>query len=85
MSDKEQFNAKICELEFRDLKCEEYREYDFHDRVYRIDNPVSLFFRPGGSTHRVVDKEGVAHCLPAPGINGCVLRWKSSNEFAVSF
>ena len=59
-----------------DLLDEEYREYDFGDRVYRIDNPVKLFFRKGGSTHRVLDSLGMVHCLPGPGYHGCALRWK---------
>jgi hypothetical protein len=65
-----------------DLQClnvegvEEWREYDFGNRVYRIDNPVSVHFRPLGSTHRVLDASGITHCVPAPGVVGCVLRWK---------
>lgn len=60
-----------------DLKgVEEWREYDFGGRVYRINNPISVEFRRGGETHRVVDAEGVAHCVPAPGHLGCALRWK---------
>lgn len=59
-----------------DLTTEAYREYDFGGRVYRIDSPTSLYFKPGGSTHRVV-AGGVVHCVPAPGVNGCVLRWRN--------
>ena len=55
---------------------EEWREYDFGGRVYTIAAPVSVQFRPGGETHRVTDSAGVVHCVPAPGVNGCVLRWK---------
>jgi hypothetical protein len=55
---------------------EEWREYDFSGRVYRIDNPVSVEFRHGGSTHRVTDLGGIVHCLPAPGNGDTVLRWK---------
>lgn len=54
---------------------EEWREYDFGGRVYRINNPVSIEFRLGGATHRVTDKAGIVHCVPAPGVDGCVLRW----------
>ena len=57
---------------------EEWREYDFGGRVYRIAAPVSVEFRPGGETHRVTDAEGVVHCVPAPGVNGCALRWKGA-------
>jgi len=48
-----------------------------------INKPKTLYLRPGGSTHRVVDANGITHCLPAPGVNGCVLRWKG--DPAVSF
>lgn len=67
-----------------DVSMELWREYDFGDRVYRIENPVKLFLRPGGTTHRVVDAEGVAHCVPAPGFQGCALRWKQKDG-SVSF
>ena len=59
-----------------DLSKELWREYDFGGREYRIADPVELYARPGGTTHRVVDKEGTVHCCPAPGQHGCVLRWK---------
>lgn len=65
------------ELQHQIITEEEYREYDFGGRVYRIDAPAELFSRPGGSTHRVVDAAGVVHCVPAPGVAGCVLRWKT--------
>lgn len=68
-------------MEAKDLSTEEWREYDFGDRTYRINCPKSLYV--GTTTHRVVDAEGVTHCVPAPGINGCVLRWKALP--AVSF
>lgn len=61
------------------LLTEAYREYDFQGRIYRIDNPVSLFVREGGTTHRVLDSEGVVHCVPIPGSHGCVLRWKNKD------
>ena len=60
-----------------DLKgVEEWREYDFGSRVYRIESPVSVQFRTGGSTHRITGSDGIVHCVPAPGVGGCVLRWK---------
>jgi hypothetical protein len=65
----------MSDLVENDISTEAYREYDFGERVYRITNPVKLFFRKGGSTHRVVDSDGVVHCLPGPGYCGCVLRW----------
>jgi hypothetical protein len=70
------------ELIRRPLSLEEWREYDFGGRIYRIDRPETLWYRPGGQTHRVLDQEGVVHCVPAPGINGCVLRWRSKEGFA---
>lgn len=59
----------------KDLTVEAWREYDFGGRVYRIDNPIELYYRPGGETHRVVVEGGITHCVPAPGVHGCVLRW----------
>jgi hypothetical protein len=62
-----------------DLSKEKWREYEFGTdgtrTTYRILSPVTVFYRSGGSTHRVLDSLGVVHCVPAPGILGCVLRW----------
>lgn len=58
-----------------DLNSEEWREYDFAGRIYRISSPTLLY--RGDTTHRVVDSAGVVHCVPAPGFHGCVLRWKN--------
>ncbi len=71
-------------MEPKDLTNEVWREYDFNDRVYRINDPVTLWV--GTSTHRVLDSEGIVHCVPAPGYYGCVLRWVSNEDGpAVSF
>lgn len=69
----------MSDLQKFDISVEEWREYDFGGRVYRITAPQTLFTRPGGSTHRVVDGAGIVHCLPSPGAEGCVLRWKSKD------
>ncbi len=62
------------------LLTEEWREYDIPGRdPYRITDPQKLFIRVGGTTHRVLDKEGVVHCVPTVGVNGCVLRWKNKD------
>lgn len=63
----------------KDILNELWREYDFSGRIYRIENPVTLFYREGGTTHRVLGPDGVVHCLPAPGQLGCVLRWQNTN------
>jgi hypothetical protein len=67
----------------KDITTESWREYDFNGRVYTILKPVSLSYREGGTTHRIVDEDGITHCLPAPGTGDCVLRWKGNP--AVSF
>jgi len=68
----------------QDISCEEWREYDFNGRVYRIESPVSLWI--GNTTHRVLDALGVIHCVPNIGYHGCVLRWKSKDpDKPVSF
>lgn len=64
-------------MERKDISAEQWREYDFGGRVYRIDSPEALFLRPGGTTHRVLDAAGVVHCVPAPGQSGCALRWQN--------
>ena len=73
-------------MEPKDLITEEWREYDFEGRVYRIALPLKLYTREGGTTHRILDSAGVVHCVPAPGYRGCVLRWKTKDGTApVSF
>lgn len=57
---------------------EDWREYDFDGRVYRIEKPVLVEFKKESTTHRVTDSNGVVHCVPAPGHKGCVLRWKGA-------
>lgn len=69
----------MAEMKTIDVKgVEEWREYDFDGRVYRIDNPVTVQLYSGSSTHRVTDANGTVHCVPAPGFQGCVLRWKGA-------
>jgi hypothetical protein len=73
----------MSDLIEKDISTEEWREYDFlvdggpFTRTYRIERPQKLFYRVGGTTHRIVDDLGVAHCVPIPGEKGCVLRWKN--------
>ena len=64
-----------------DVSKEEWREYEWNSTIepYRINNPVKLFIRPLGTTHRVVDSDGIVHCIPAVGVMGCVLRWKNKD------
>lgn len=60
-------------MEPKSLLTECWREYDFGGRVYRIENPKALYV--GNTTHRIVGSDDVVHCCPAPGHQGCVLRW----------
>lgn len=63
-----------------DISHEAYREIHYtNGHVHRIDDPVSLVIRQGGSTHRVVDAKGVVHCYVAPESGKCTLIWKSRN------
>lgn len=73
------------------LACEAFREYEFTDpgaiggrQRYRIERPVRLFRDRHGMTERVVDARGVSHCVPAPGVHGCVVRFQSKAEPTVS-
>lgn len=74
-----------------DISKELWREYEWFGgiknsngtevmRVYRIDNPQKLFIRSGGTTHKVVDLEGIVHCIPTVGYLGCVLRWENADK-----
>jgi hypothetical protein len=60
----------------QDLTGEHWRQYSFAGRDYRIEDPQKLWMRPGGTTHRVLDLNGIVHCVPAPGQGDCVLTWK---------
>ncbi len=70
------------ELKDYDISKELWREYDWDGRVYRIDKPLRLYIRPGGTTHRVVDGDGVVHCVPSVGVMGCVLRWRNADGYS---
>jgi hypothetical protein len=59
------------------LDDEEYREYQYGGSTVRIDNPKRL--QVGKTCHRVLDADGLVHCVPAPGHFGCELRWKPRN------
>ena len=63
---------------YADITSENWREYEWlteHGiRTLRIKDPLTLYMREGGTTHRVWDGN-IAYCIPAPGFFGCVLRW----------
>lgn len=58
-----------------DLRDELYREVATPDGVYRIDSPVALFVRKGGTTLRILDAAGMVHLVPGPGYRGAAHRW----------
>jgi len=64
-------------MERKDISAELWREYDFHGRTYRIIEPLALWV--GTTTHRVLGSDGVVHCVPNIGHQGCVLRWQSKD------
>lgn len=69
----------------KNISHETWREYEHGGQVFRIEEPVALYMRLGGTTHRIVDKKGISHCHPIPG-NGCALRWKNPDgETPVTF
>lgn len=69
-----------------DLTDELWREYtwvvskDGQNVTYRIKEPTGLVV--GKTTHRVIDKNGIVHCVPTVGERGCVLRWKTKDGAA---
>lgn len=76
---------QIDDLNLGDASREFWREYDFGGRVYHIIKPIGVYWRNGGSTHRVVDCDGITHCVPSPGVNGCVLRWSNPESMPVNW
>lgn len=62
------------------IEYEKWREYQFNNCTYRIDNPKFLFLQKNSKYHRIVDIKGVVHCLPSPGTGNCVLRWESKDK-----
>jgi len=62
-----------------DISDEATRYYTFgtgpNRYTHTVIQPRTLVFRAGGSTHRVIDADGVVHCVPAPGHHACVLTW----------
>lgn len=77
--------TKPARTHCRSVTDELWREYEYFGPVvgddegvqslYHIDHPVMVYFRPDGRFHRILDSEGIVHCVPAPGQFGCVLRW----------
>lgn len=65
---------------------EEWREVRTAHMTYRIEEPVTLVRRKGGTTHRVIDAQGVVHCYPAPETGISVIKWKAKpGKQAVEF
>ena len=67
-----------------------WREYEFDGAAgrvtYRIEEPTDFYWAPGHTTHRVVDSLEIVHIVPAPGENGCVVRYlKRIGERPVEF
>lgn len=68
-------------LKESDISDEAWREYDYGaGRVYRIEAPVKLFTREGGTGHRVQDAAGVVHWCPVNVWH--VIRWKNKEGFS---
>ena len=67
--------VEIDGLIIKNISNEEWREYEHGGSIFRISNPVALYIRTGGTTHRIIDDNGISHCHPIPG-RGCALRWK---------
>lgn len=63
------------------LSSEAWREYRYENGyVYCIEDPVALYRREGGTTHRVVTRSGVVHCVPCGKDHpNTVIRWKNRN------
>lgn len=64
----------------------DYVELDISDEVWRevtlasglvvrIDNPLKLLFRKGGTTHRVIAADGIVHCYADPSTGKSAVKW----------
>ena len=67
-------------MEPQDISAEAWRCYRWTDHLdrpveYTISDPHLLYV--GKTTHRVVDMQGIVHCVPNIGYFGCVLRWSN--------
>ena len=58
-------------LKLNDISSEEWREYEFDNKVVHLDGPLALNVSNNG--HRVIDSEGVSHYIPKGWIH---LSWK---------
>lgn len=65
-----------------DISIELWREYHYKDSTYRIEKPLKLYIKEGGSGHRVVDADGITHWCPV-NIWHCI-RWYAPEQ-PVSF
>ena len=67
-------------LRLCDISTEEVRVYEVAGAgEYRIANPVGVYLREGGTTHRVVDSQGICHCIPFPNEGRTVIRWQNKD------
>lgn len=64
------------EYQVSDISRELYREVVTSGGVrQRIDNPVALITRKGGSTHRIVNADNVVYCYASPETGQSVVTW----------
>jgi len=64
-----------------DISLEGWREYEYLEsgKIYRINNPETLFIKEGGTGHRIRDVEGVVHWCPINILY--IIRWSGPVEF----
>lgn len=65
MSDNTELNLSEDYVEV-DISSEEWREIHVGDITIRIEKPLKLVYRKGGSTHRVINEAGKTYCYAAP-------------------
>ena len=66
--------------EVSELTDEDWREVTFDGFTIRIEKPIALIRRRGGSTHRVVAADGSVYCYVAPESGKSVIRWMSNDK-----
>ena len=67
----------MSDLVTKDIQGSPWREYrwpvDGKEQCVRINSPQKLIYRPGGTTHRVVDAADEVYIVPAVGYFGCYI------------
>ena len=54
--------------------------YTMGVKVHEIVDPIAVYIRPGGTTHRVVDSTGLVHCVAFPNMGRTTFTWRNHDQ-----